>query len=78
MAKRVYILEDLEAGTRSLYSAASKTQVINEVAKNRYSATIATHEQIIDAVQDGMKIQTLGKDGDQEEDKAEYDAVVGL
>lgn len=63
MSSRIYIVN---GGTQPrLVRAGSRSQAISHVARATYTAAVATQDNIVDAVSQGIKVEDVGaEDGE--------------
>ena len=59
-ATRIYLVTTA-AGTARLVKAAVPTQAITHVAKQVYSARIASQDDLVEALSSGVKVETYGE-----------------
>jgi hypothetical protein len=66
-ATRIYLVTT-SAGTARLVKASVPTQAITHVARQVYSARIASQDDLVEALTSGMRVETYG-----ETDQSELD-----
>jgi hypothetical protein len=54
---RIYAVTDAETGTKHLVRAASAAQAVTHVSR-RFSAQVATQDELVDIVANGGKVET--------------------
>jgi hypothetical protein len=59
MATRIYIVTG-PTGTR-LVKAAAPSQAITHVAKSEFDARVASQDDLVQALSDGVKVETYGE-----------------
>lgn len=59
-ATRIYLVTT-ESGTARLVKAAVPSQAITHVAKQVYSARIASQDDLVEALSNGVKVESYGE-----------------
>jgi hypothetical protein len=60
MATRIYIVISTDGATR-LVKATVASQAITHVAKNTFTAKVASQDDLVQALSNGVKVETYGE-----------------
>lgn len=61
-AKRIYVVTD--GTTVNLVRATVKSQAVAHVVKSKYKATVATQDELVKHVADGIGVESAGEDSE--------------
>lgn len=61
MSKRIYIVTDTDFNIPRLVRANTPAQALTHVTKNRFVVKVATQDQIVDALNDDVTVETAGE-----------------
>ncbi len=70
LAPKIYVVTDKLTGDARLVEAVSKAGAVNHVVANNFTASVATQQQLVDAVRAGVEIEKSAKEDEPQADQA--------